>query len=143
MRKEFNRDLIAHLQGEGATVLYSSHLLYEVEPIADAIAILDDGVIVKHAPTEALRNDVKQLVLPAEDFADHTAALAALDVRHERAEVAVVVENAPAAIERLTIEGARFRVIDLNLDDIFAAYVAGRRASPGEATRAASVPVPA
>src|SRR5262245_48206626 len=40
MRKEFNRDLIAHLQGEGTTLLYSSHLLYEVEPIADAVAIL-------------------------------------------------------------------------------------------------------
>ena len=27
MRKQFNRDLITHLQGEGRTVFYSSHLL--------------------------------------------------------------------------------------------------------------------
>src|SRR3954452_14802554 len=74
MRKEFNRDLIAHLQGEGATVLYSSHLLYEVEPIADAVAILNDGVIVKHAATESLRHDVKQIVLSAEDYAEHVGA---------------------------------------------------------------------
>ena len=41
MRKQFNRDLITHLQGEGRTVFYSSHLLYEVEPVADEVAILD------------------------------------------------------------------------------------------------------
>jgi ABC-2 type transport system ATP-binding protein len=143
MRKEFNRDLIAHLQGEGATVLYSSHLLYEVEPIADAVAILNDGVIVKHAATEALRHDVKQLILSAEDYAEHLDAFQSLDVRRERAEVAVIVENAPAAIEKLTIEGVRFRVIDLNLDDIFAAYVAGRADSRGEHPQAAPVSVPA
>ena len=60
MRKEFNRDLIAHLQGEGTTVLYSSHLLYEVEPIADTVAILHEGRIIKQAATESLRHDVKQ-----------------------------------------------------------------------------------
>jgi ABC-2 type transport system ATP-binding protein len=137
MRKEFNRDLITHLQGEGTTVLYSSHLLYEVEPIADTVAILDHGHIVKHAATETLRTDVKQIILSAEDYADHAAALRALDVRRQRAEVAVTVENAPAAIERLTIEGARFRVVDLNLDDIFAAYVVGRKESPGDSAPAA------
>src|ERR1044071_5782722 len=85
MRKEFNRDLIAHLQGEGATVLYSSHLLYEVEPIADAVAILNNGVIVKHAATEALRNDVKQLVFTAEDYAEQASTLKSLDVVRQRA----------------------------------------------------------
>lgn len=105
MRKEFNRDLISHLQGEGSTVLYSSHLLYEVEPIADTVAILDRGRIVKHAATDALRDSVKQLILSAEDYAAHRNELECLDVRRERAEVAVVVENAAAAIEKLTIEG--------------------------------------
>src|SRR5204863_8877458 len=67
MRKQFNRDLITHLQGEGCTVFYSSHLLYEVEPIADTVAILHDGVIIKQSATELLRHDVKQIVLSAAD----------------------------------------------------------------------------
>src|SRR6476619_6141892 len=33
-RKQFNRDVVEHLQSEGATVFYSSHLLYEVEAVA-------------------------------------------------------------------------------------------------------------
>jgi len=126
MRKEFNRDLITHLQGEGTTLLYSSHLLYEVEPIADSVAILDRGAIVKQAATESLRHEVKQLVLSAEDFAEHRNWLKRLDVRRQRAEVAVTVENAPLAIEQLRTAGAIVRVIELNLDDIFAAYVIGK-----------------
>src|SRR3954471_287314 len=94
MRKEFNRDLIAHLQGEGTAVLYSSHLLYEVEPIADAVAILHDGLIIKQAATEALRSDVKQLVFTAEDYAEQASTLKLLDVVHQRGEVAVTIENA-------------------------------------------------
>src|SRR3954463_68747 len=68
MRKQFNRDLITHLQGEGRTVFYSSHLLYEVEPVADEVAILDAGRVVRQADTEALRQDVKQLILGRREF---------------------------------------------------------------------------
>jgi ABC-2 type transport system ATP-binding protein len=142
MRKEFNRDLIAHLQGEGATVLYSSHLLYEVEPIADAVAILHDGVIIKQAATEALRGDVKQIVFSAEDYAEQASMLKALDVARQRAEVAVTIENAAATIERLTSANVRHRVIDLNLDDIFAAYVIGKRDRPAPTTPASATAVP-
>ncbi len=139
MRKQFNRDLITHLQGEGRTVFYSSHLLYEVEPIADAVAILHEGVILKQAPTESLRQEVKQLVLAAEDYEEHRGCLQVLDVRRQRGEVAATIENASEAISRLAAEGVAVRVIDLNLDDIFAAYVAGQSPSPPSASPAASV----
>jgi ABC-2 type transport system ATP-binding protein len=141
MRKEFNRDLISHLQSEGATVLYSSHLLYEVEPIADAVAILHRGVIIKQAATEALRRDVKQIVLSAEDYATHSGEFQAIDVCQQRGEVAVTIENAPAAVERLAVAGIRHRVIDLNLDDIFAAYVIGKSETPPRAEIASPVAV--
>jgi ABC-2 type transport system ATP-binding protein len=141
MRKEFNRDLIAHLQGEGTTVLYSSHLLYEVEPIADVVAILHEGVILKQAATESLRHDVKQVVLSAEDYAEHRELLTAIDVRRQRSEVAITIENAPATLDRLAAEGARVRAIDLNLDDIFAAYVAGHADSPDQVAPAGPIAV--
>jgi ABC-2 type transport system ATP-binding protein len=143
MRKEFNRDLIVHLQGEGSTVLYSSHLLYEVEPIADTVAILHEGVIIKQAATESLRHDVKQLVLSAEEYSEHCSGRACLDVRRQRGEVAVTIESAPSTIERLAADGIAHRVIDLNLDDIFAAYVTGKRDQPGHAAPSDPLAVPA
>ncbi len=126
MRKQFNRDLITHLQGEGRTVFYSSHLLYEVEPVADEVAILDAGRVVRQTGTEELRADVKQIVTSPQ-----AAALLdgrqVLDRRPDGEEVALIVENAPQACDRLAANGAPFRVIDLNLDEIFEAYVAGKR----------------
>ena len=52
-RKEFNRDLIEHLQAEGRTVVYSSHLLDEVEAVADSVAILHNGRIARHGPRKS------------------------------------------------------------------------------------------
>lgn len=126
MRRQFNRDLIAHLQGEGRTVFYSSHLLYEVEPVADEVAILDEGRIVRQAETETLRRDVKQLILARPALADVRGQLAILDERHDGELVAVTVERAEQALETLTRQGIEARVVDLNLDEIFEAYVAGR-----------------
>jgi ABC-2 type transport system ATP-binding protein len=127
MRKQFNRDLITHLQGEGRTVFYSSHLLYEVEPVADEVAILDRGRVVRQADTETLRRDVKQLILSRDAFASLRHELKVLDERNDGPRVAVTVENAQNALLAIDREVVEHRVVDLNLDEIFEAYVAGRR----------------
>src|SRR5262245_17832665 len=127
MRKQFNRDLITHLQGEGRTVFYSSHLLYEVEPVADEVAILDQGRIVRQADTETLRQDVKQLILSREALAAMRAQLAILDERTDGDRMGVTVERAEKALQALASEGVEHRVVELNLDEIFEAYVAGCR----------------
>ena len=127
MRKQFNRDLITHLQGEGRTVFYSSHLLYEVEPVADEVAILDAGRIIRQADTESLRRDVKQFILSRDALAMMSGKLSILDERADGDQIAVVVESAERAIVMLGREGIEHRVVDLNLDEIFEAYVVGRR----------------
>jgi ABC-2 type transport system ATP-binding protein len=138
MRKQFNRDLITHLQGEGRTVFYSSHLLYEVEPVADEVAILDAGRIVRQTDTETLRRDVRQFVLNREALAAVRDDLAVLDVQTSGEDVAVTVENAAAISALLERGGLRHRMFELNLDEIFAAYVAGQTrfdSSPSEPRR--------
>ncbi|MCA9102039.1 MAG: hypothetical protein KDA63_12840, partial [Planctomycetales bacterium] len=127
MRRQFNQDLVSHLQGEGQTVFYSSHLLHEVEPVADEVAILDDGHIVRQGSPEQLRHRVKQLVLSPEAYANFVDALNVLSVRHVGDELAVTVDEAVAAIALLERSGIEHRVVDLNLDEIFEAYVAGNR----------------
>jgi ABC-2 type transport system ATP-binding protein len=128
MRRQFNRDLITHLQCEGRTVFYSSHLLYEVEPVADEVAILDEGRILRQADTEVLRRDVKQIILQGEAIATVRRNLSILDERDDGDRMAIVVERAEQALELLGREGIEHHVVGLNLDEIFEAYVAGRRA---------------
>jgi ABC-2 type transport system ATP-binding protein len=125
-RKEFNRDLIEHLQAAGRTVLYSSHLLDEVEAVADAVAILHQGRIVRHAQTDALRDTVRQIILPAQVVDTMPPPAGLLDLRRSGDRLAVVVDGAAPLIEQLATSGIDHDVAELSLDEIFEAFVIGR-----------------
>jgi len=127
MRRDFNRDLVTHMQAEGRTVLYSSHLLYEVEPVADVVAILHEGKIVRQAATDDLRAQVKRITTSTEAMARVGSRLKILDGRVIAGEVVLAVDDADEAIQLLHRAEIGHRVIDLNLDEIFEAFVVGRR----------------
>lgn len=126
MRKEFNRDLVAHLQDIGSTILYSSHLLAEVEPVADCIAILHEGKIARYATTNKLREDVKRMVFPTEYASEVLAQFPIIQFQNHGRDASVVVEDAPAATCILQEWEVPYQTVDLNLDEIFEAYVTDR-----------------
>lgn len=126
MRRDFNRDLVTHMQAEGRTVLYSSHLLDEVEPVADVVAILHKGKIVRQAATEDLRGQVKRIITNAEAMSRIGSQLKILDGRVVAGEVVLAIDDAAQAIELLRQQDIEHRVVDLNLDEIFEAFVAGQ-----------------
>ena len=124
-RKDFLRHVIELLQSNGVTVFFSSHLLYEIEPVADHIAILDEGVIRKTARTEKLRESVRKFMLTPRADSDLSKIPGVLDVRHSGQSVSVTVEDCDDArrdqIRQMSENGATETA--LNLDEIFEAYV--------------------
>ena len=126
MRMEFNRDLVSHLQHGGCTVLYSSHLLAEVEAVADSVAILDKGQIVRQGSPEELRENVRRLVFGTEHLSAIMPRLRLLDVQVCGREANVVVDHAEAAMHVLAEWEIDPQVVALSLDEIFAAFVIGR-----------------
>jgi hypothetical protein len=64
-----------------------------------------------------------------------------LDERHDGDRVAITVQNAESALTLLGREGMEHRVVDLNLDEIFEAFVAGRRADAASAAQSQLQPV--
>lgn len=133
-RKEFLRYVIGLLQSNGVTVFFSSHLLYEIEPVADYVAILDGGVIVKAERTFDLRDSVKKIVLNSSQ-GNYSGIEGILDVSKMGDRVALTVENCDAdkISEIKKSYGGFAREVGLNLDEIFEAYVIGNR---GEAAKA-------
>ncbi len=129
MRKEFLRDVVTHLQGRDCTVFFSSHLLYEVEPVADIVGILDQGRIVVEEETETLRDQVRQIVVDSARWPALAAALRqttdVLDVRRDGDRIAAVVRNIHLA--KSALDGALEEERALNLDEIFEAFVAGKK----------------
>jgi hypothetical protein len=97
------------------------------------VAILDHGRIIRQAETEALRRDVKQIVLSRDALVAMRKHLQILDERVDGDRVAVVVEGAERAIEVLGYEGIEHKIVDLNLDEIFEAYVAGKQSDEAAA----------
>lgn len=127
MRKEFLRDLITYLQDQQVTVFFSSHLLYEIEPVADSVVILDNGQVILQANTEQLRSKVKRLIAPSE-YAEILHNLPGLlDFALIGRQATAVVDDIDAARTSLGAAGVPAEEIDLNLDEIFEAYVIGRK----------------
>ena len=131
MRKAFLRDLVAHLQGERASVFFSSHLLYEVEPVADSVVILDRGTVLRQAATDDLRAAVKRLVAPAAAEPVLARLPGLLDLARAGRQVTAVVDGVAAARPVLAAAGVAVDEVDLNLDEIFEAFVIGGKGVPG------------
>ena len=131
-RKDFLRHVIDLLQSNNVTVFFSSHLLYEIEPVADHIAILDDGVIRKCGKTEMLRDSVRRFILTPKPQADFLTVHGLLDVAQSGETVALTVENCDqTTIDQIArLAQNNVKESSLNLDEIFEAYVIGDRGQP-------------
>lgn len=128
-RKDFLRHVIELLQSNGVTVFFSSHLLYEIEPVADHVAILDNGVIVKAGRTEELRESVRKFIVTEKAGADFGELGGVLDLVKSGDSVAVVVADCDEAKREAikAVSGNGMTEVGLNLDEIFEAYVIGNR----------------
>ncbi|MBE0536819.1 MAG: hypothetical protein IH624_14225 [Phycisphaerae bacterium] len=98
--------------------------------MADHVAILDNGVIVKTGRTEELRDSVRRFIFTPASEADVERIPGVLDVIRSSNSVSVTVEDCAdekrhrikaLSANSLTTEAA------LNLDEIFEAYVIGNR----------------
>jgi ABC-2 type transport system ATP-binding protein len=133
-RRDFLMSMIHLVQRQGRTILFSSHILADVERVADRIGILVDGVLRVDCPTDHFKQKVSKLVLefpgrpPA--FPGCSGLVQAWEVGR-RLEL-VIVDFGPD--QRRVIESLSpysWDVVGLNLEDAFVDYTRGpRRALP-------------
>lgn len=128
-RKDFLRHVIDLLQSNNVTVFFSSHLLYEIEPVADHIAILNDGVIRKAGKTEDLRDSVKKFVMKPKAETDFSSIPGVLDVMRTQDSMSITVEDCDDDKRNMLKQQSQNGMEEtaLNLDEIFEAYVIGSK----------------
>lgn len=115
------------------TILFSSHLLSDVERVADEIAVLDYGVLRAQCALETFRQRVRQVVL---HFGDQPPALpdtpgaipGLLHAMRADGELRLTIANYNDQVDRAlrAMEPARIEQIEINLEDAFIDYL-GRR----------------
>jgi ABC-2 type transport system ATP-binding protein len=98
------RSLLRDFAARGGTVLLSSHLLREVEAVADRLVIIGGGRIVAAGATEELLAGAGTLV-SAPDVEALAGALAVADLSFSRAEAGLIVDAEPLAVGEAALAG--------------------------------------
>lgn len=132
VRRDFLESLIQIIQRDGRTILISSHILADVERVADRVGILMDGVLRVDCPLDYFKMSLRKVIL---EFAADPPAFPACDglvstwrVGH-RLEVVLVGygtrhEQLIESLEPLSVD-----LLELNLEDAFIEYTRGPRRS--------------
>lgn len=128
VRREFLEVVIGNVQAEGGTVFFSSHLLDEMERIADAVGILHQGRLAASGSLEGLKTATR--TMRAVYAGDPPARLDLPGLlRCERGphHLSLTVSGYDARLrEAVNATGAlSVEVQDLSLEDIFVATVKG------------------
>jgi ABC-type multidrug transport system ATPase subunit len=129
------REYLAGLKREGKTVVFSSHVLFDVECLADRVAILIEGKLAAVESVEALRNGVANgsrlrllLANPDERYARIARGAGASEATlandtlilssraEDRCSILRAVEDAGAVIRRFSTE-------EPSLEEIYRRYI--------------------
>jgi ABC-2 type transport system ATP-binding protein len=133
VRRDFIEGVIELIQEQGRTVFFSSHLVHEVERVADWVGVIEEGHLVLSAPIEELKSRVKQIVLTFDrvplDLSCIPGVLAVQ--RNGRQAVITVRDFSDTTLQMAHALGpSAVTVMDLPLEDIFVALV-GKERSDG------------
>jgi ABC-2 type transport system ATP-binding protein len=98
------RGLLRHYADRGGTVLLSSHLLHEIEVIADDLVVIGNGRIVAGGPKETLLRGEGSFVR-AGDAAALSAALVAAGIEHRPSGEGLAVDADPEEVGKAALVG--------------------------------------
>jgi ABC-2 type transport system ATP-binding protein len=141
-RQEFLGDIVRAIQEEGRTVFFSTHILQELEQVADWVGILDRGRLLACGPVDELKAGVQRYELTFEGEAPGRVEIdGLLRLRSDGRDLVLTARGEPEVIRRRLLASLHPRHLEvhpLSLDEIFAEIVLG-----GGDGGAPYVPVPA
>ena len=128
VRRDILGAIIRTIADEGRTVLFSSHLLDEVERVADRVAIIQEGRIVLTAGVDQLKETHRRVTLRfAESLERPPALVGTLSCRGQGAEWTYICSGEGEQVRRAAEAIGAMVVADtaLTLEEIFVSRVAG------------------
>ena len=139
VRRDILGAIVRTIADEGRTVLFSSHLLDEVERVGDLVAMIDRGRIVLDGPIDDVKARHRRVTIRLDEPSDSPPPIDAIAIEGSGREWSALVEG---DLDRVIDDAARLggRVVDshaASLDEIFVARVASHRARPRPTPEAA------
>lgn len=121
-RRQFLELAIDVIQRNGRTILFSSHILSDVERIADRIGILVAGKLAVDCPLEDLKNRVRKLRVLFKDTAPEQLHLTEIIRQENRGREMIITLANDCEQKRRVLDTYRPESIDeipMSLEDIF------------------------
>ena len=128
VRRDFLESMIQIIHRKGRTILFSSHILGDVERVADRIGVLANGVLRADCSTDTFKDRVKKAVLEFGRQPPTFPALAGVVGNRQvgsRLEIVFAGFTAEHEASILALEPKRWELVDLNLEDAFIEYTRG------------------
>lgn len=125
VRRDILAAIIRTIADEGRTVLFSSHLLDEVERVADQVSVISHGRLLFTAPLDEIKDTHRRMTLRFGEPVDSPPTLVGtLSLEGEGAEWTYVCNGASQQLHRAA-ESIGATVVDdkaLSLDEIFVTW---------------------
>jgi ABC-2 type transport system ATP-binding protein len=128
VRREFMESMIHLIQRTGRTVVFSSHILGDVERVADRIGVLVDGVLRVDCPTDQFKSSLRRVVLEFLGSVPRFPQCRGLVGQRQiggKLEAIIVGYDADHAALAESLGPVHIEVVEMNLEDAFIAYTRG------------------
>lgn len=132
VRREFLESLIEIIQRRERTILFSSHILGDVERVADRIGILLDGALRVDCPTEHFKQALRKVIL---EFAgeppniEDCRGLVSSRRNQNRMELVIANYNGEHHEYLESLSPVHIEEVEYNLEDAFIEYTRGEERS--------------
>jgi ABC-2 type transport system ATP-binding protein len=130
VRRDFIENIVSEIAEEGKTVLFSSHIVEEVERVADYVGIMDEGELLLVSTIDEIKSSYKRVRYATNgtrpDVAGVAGVLMVENGRHEQ--VLTVHGFGDETMRQLGERGVRNpEVLPISLEDIFVNTVRAER----------------
>jgi ABC-2 type transport system ATP-binding protein len=126
VRREVLEGILDAVAGEGGAVVYASHLVHDIERVADRVVVLDEGRIVLEGRVEDLKARVRQGRAVVESDAIGEVAFAGLLDARKEGRVLTVIADAPDGSLEAALRGlgaSSVEIEPLPLEEILVAVL--------------------
>lgn len=118
-RRDLMRELVTQTCDEGTTVLFSSHIVSDLERVASRVAFLHEGRLLLDHPLDELKDHVLRVSLPAHAGAALSAAYPGELARRSDSDGRHVLLLHTTALPPALLTAADVRIDRLGLEDLF------------------------
>ena len=124
-RHDFLKEIIKELSESGTTILFSTHIVHEIEGIIDNLGILKFGNLILDEDFHELKNSVKRILLTSEESLEDKIKMEGIitqKINGSQCEMVVFpwTEEKKQVIENL--KPTSMEIKPLNLEEIFISF---------------------